>query len=332
MVEISVILVAHTRRKFIYKAIESLLAQTISMDYFEVIVVKNFLDNEIDDKIKASGFVNMLSNRNDLSGKLLEGFKKSTGHIITVLEDDDYYSPKRLGKILSIFKSRQLCFYHNGFHFVDKQGAITGESNQVLPITLKNNSRNTLQLVRRAIHYKAYHNLSSMAFDRCMFHSALQRFGGINSGIDVLLFLLSLSSGRPLYLDPEKLTYYRRHESASNSVEKSPASQDINIKKDEELLGTMEGILKEGVSELVRKQVNLMILERSMYMAIKSSTFDPPFQLSFSRIFSLWLDKIHYLETEFIAISVLYFLSRFNRRLSTRLFVLMAKHRPRNIT
>ncbi|MEM0143780.1 MAG: glycosyltransferase [Candidatus Parvarchaeum sp.] len=49
---ISVVVIAYNRKKFIRKALLSVLAQTISKSMYEIIVIKGFKDKEIDNFIK----------------------------------------------------------------------------------------------------------------------------------------------------------------------------------------------------------------------------------------------------------------------------------------
>ncbi|WP_290705506.1 glycosyltransferase, partial [Ferroplasma sp. Type II] len=56
---ISVIIVAYNRKNYIKQAIESVLNQTLNQNLYEIIVVKNFEDMEIDDFINKNNIKNI---------------------------------------------------------------------------------------------------------------------------------------------------------------------------------------------------------------------------------------------------------------------------------
>jgi Glycosyl transferase family 2. len=60
---ISVIITAYNRKEFLLDAIKSALKQTLPKDKYEIIVIKNFKDNLIDDFI----------NENNIKSILMEG-------------------------------------------------------------------------------------------------------------------------------------------------------------------------------------------------------------------------------------------------------------------
>ncbi len=45
---ITVIIVAYKRKEYIIEAIKSALNQTLNKEYYEIIVIKNFIDKNID--------------------------------------------------------------------------------------------------------------------------------------------------------------------------------------------------------------------------------------------------------------------------------------------
>ncbi len=100
---ISVIVIAHDRKIFLPKALRSLEAQTLTKDKFEVIVVKYYEDNYIDNIINKNSWKNITTLEKSLGGKVAIGVEESKGNIITILEDDDIYMPERLQIIYNAF-------------------------------------------------------------------------------------------------------------------------------------------------------------------------------------------------------------------------------------
>ena len=75
---ISVVITAYDRKVFLLNAIKSVLSQTLDKTYYEIIVIKNFKDDNIDDFIKKNKVIGIISNEESLSGKLVEAFNKNT--------------------------------------------------------------------------------------------------------------------------------------------------------------------------------------------------------------------------------------------------------------
>jgi len=74
---ISVIVTAYKRRQYLYNALLSLKAQTLSRNKYEVIVVKDFEDPQIDNLIKEMGWKSIYSNEEYQGRMVLNGPKKA---------------------------------------------------------------------------------------------------------------------------------------------------------------------------------------------------------------------------------------------------------------
>jgi len=100
---ISVIVTAYRRRQYLYNALMSVKAQTLPKDKYEVIVVKDFEDPQIDNLIKEMGWKSIYSNEEYQGRMYLNGLKEANGDIITFLDDDDKYMPNRLEYVHNVF-------------------------------------------------------------------------------------------------------------------------------------------------------------------------------------------------------------------------------------
>ncbi|AOL17296.1 hypothetical protein BFU36_11915 [Sulfolobus sp. A20] len=69
-VAISVIITAHNRRKFLKEAITSALNQEFDKDKYEIIVMKNFEDQEIDSFMKEKNVKSLYTEEEKLGIKL----------------------------------------------------------------------------------------------------------------------------------------------------------------------------------------------------------------------------------------------------------------------
>lgn len=124
---ITVIVTDHDRRVFLPRALHSLENQSLPRDKFEVIVVKNYEDQAIDNLIKRIGGRNIVTTENNLGGKIAIGVEEAKGEVITFLEDDDVYTPERLQVIWNVFKSqRNLIHFHNEYAYIDEKSNFIG--------------------------------------------------------------------------------------------------------------------------------------------------------------------------------------------------------------
>jgi len=100
---ISVIATAYRRRQYLYNALLSIKAQTLSKDKYEVIVIKDFEDSQVDSLIKEMGWSSVYSDEEYQGRMYLNGLKEASGDIIAFLDDDDTYTPNRLEYVYNIF-------------------------------------------------------------------------------------------------------------------------------------------------------------------------------------------------------------------------------------
>ncbi len=100
---ISVIVTAYKRRQYLYNALLSVKAQTLPKDKYEVIVVKDFEDPQVDSLIKEMGWRGVYSDEEYQGRMYLNGLKEADGDIIAFLDDDDTYMPSKLEYVYNVF-------------------------------------------------------------------------------------------------------------------------------------------------------------------------------------------------------------------------------------
>ena len=100
---ISVIVTAYRRRQYLYNALLSVKAQTLPKDKYEVVVVKDFEDPQVDSLIKEMGWKSVYSDEEYQGRMYLNGLKEAGGDIIAFLDDDDTYMPNKLEYVYNVF-------------------------------------------------------------------------------------------------------------------------------------------------------------------------------------------------------------------------------------
>jgi glycosyltransferase involved in cell wall biosynthesis len=117
---ISVIATAYKRRQYLYNALLSLKAQTLPRDKYEVIVVKDFEDPQVDSLIKEMGWKSVYSDEEYQGRMYLNGLKEADGDIIAFLDDDDIYMPDKLEYVYSVFeRNPDVGYLQHSYRLVD---------------------------------------------------------------------------------------------------------------------------------------------------------------------------------------------------------------------
>jgi glycosyltransferase involved in cell wall biosynthesis len=187
--KISVIVTAYNRMQFLDECLKSLENQTYKD--FEIILVTNFEYN-VQSNIKH------IVMEGTIGEFLYEGIKNSKGDIISFLDDDDMFHPDKLGHINDIFlKNENLAYYHNGAQFIDENGNIIASENKGDDFNMS-----SITIKKECIKLETLKTLKIMQ--------------------DTYMYICGKSSGKDIFLDTLKLTFYRVHESASNFNKSSP--------------------------------------------------------------------------------------------------------------
>ncbi|AWR93949.1 glycosyltransferase family 2 protein [Acidianus brierleyi] len=207
---ISVIVTAHNRREYLRDAVDSVLNQTI--DDYEIIVVKNFKD-EIDDYLKENGVKSVLVGDQTQGMDVISGLKEARGEVISFLDDDDLFLPRKLEKVKEVFQDEEVGYYHNAFeNFLERT------PNNLEKIHIKKDYDYTIidnqEKVKKfgfMFNTETEINSSSISIRRSLFNNSFSYLEKINHAVDVFMFYLALMSEKKIVVDPEVLTLYRIH-------------------------------------------------------------------------------------------------------------------------
>ena len=193
---ISVIITAYNRKEFLLNAIKSVLNQTIDKKYYEIIVIKNFREQNIDDFINKNKIIGIVSNQESLIGKLVEALNIARGTVISFLDDDDLFFENKLGIVYKKFrKDNNIIYYHNCY----------------VPINTNGKTINV-----NKVNIDPDFNMSSISIKKSIVK--INNADKINMLQDTLMYLYALESNEKIINGREKLTYYMVHNSASNIV------------------------------------------------------------------------------------------------------------------
>jgi len=210
--EISIIIIAYNRKKFLFDAIKSSLNQTLSRNKYEIIVIKNFKDENIDKFIEINGIKNILM-EGTLGKFLSEGIKIANGDIISFLDDDDYFNAVKLEKVSQIFeKNKDIVYFHNN-HILINEGKKFIKKNGFLE-SLKINSE---ELLKKSLNINYFgFNLSSISIKKDYYIKYSNLLTELKTHSDDFILFCALDEPTTIYMDSSYLTYYRVHNSQSN--------------------------------------------------------------------------------------------------------------------
>jgi glycosyltransferase involved in cell wall biosynthesis len=218
--EISVIVGAYSRQRYLLSAVGSLLAQTLPRDRFEIIVIKNFRSVDIDRNLEHAGVTALFDEEPRIGRWLRHAVRVSRGPIVTFCDDDDEFEPDRLEKVLEVFHAHpDVGYYRNRVRVIDREGRAVPESawrgheadrgfDALGPVYLSRDGKAGLvDLASRRTH--ATFATSSMALRRELFDGDLGDSFERTQLEDLYLFLAGALSPYGLYLDDRRLTRYR---------------------------------------------------------------------------------------------------------------------------
>ncbi|AAT42890.1 glycosyltransferase [Picrophilus oshimae] len=100
---ISVIITAYNRKEFLLDAVKSALNQTLSKEKYEIIVIKNYNDDNIDEFLNKNNIKNIIMD-GTIGEYLYKGINESKGDIISFLDDDDLFFNNKLEYVYNLFK------------------------------------------------------------------------------------------------------------------------------------------------------------------------------------------------------------------------------------
>ncbi|MEM0136229.1 MAG: glycosyltransferase [Thermoplasmatales archaeon] len=215
---ITVIITAYNRKTYLLQAVNSVLGQTLDKNYYEIIVTKNFVEQEIENYLLNNNVRVLDSASADQGKQLSSAISASNGDIIALLDDDDLFSKDKLESILYYFQSNpDLIYTHNQYKTLRKS-ALSGKT---LYRYIKNDvyiKGGNLDILKRYLKYGVWSNNSSICFRKSFIMKHLKILKEIKSRIDFFIFFIAVIDRGDLMLLSSILTTYRIHESESHSL------------------------------------------------------------------------------------------------------------------
>ena len=245
---ISVVVTAYNRREYLKYAVKSVINQTLDKGLYEMIVVKNFRDSEVDKLIEGNRGRIIEMGDEPIGRYLARGINESEGEVITFLDDDDVYHSRKLERLYKVFnEDENLDYYHHNLIAINKYERILNIDIDRVNTYLRIANINDRINVIKKYGFKCGSGMSAIAIrKRLAYMLAKYVMPYVIDAPDFITFAFALNYGKVLIHEPYTLTFYRVH--------------DKNTSKGFE--GDLKRVVKRGVRTLITNYQISRLMQR----------------------------------------------------------------------
>lgn len=213
---ISVIITAHDRKAYLMNAVLSVINQNFPKQQFEIIVVKNFYDENIDKFLIENKIKNYYTTERSMGTKIKIGIESSRGSIICFLDDDDMFSKDKLSEVFNSMSVNNESFFYNSRILINENNEKIGEEILEDKKIIVSSKKDVNYLFRHRIYF----NSSSMCVKREVLEDKLKYLDKIQRLIDNFILLSAIEYNGKIRISSKPLTLYRVHPSTSRHIER----------------------------------------------------------------------------------------------------------------
>ena len=233
MTDITVIITAYNRKDYLIKAVNSALNQSLDRSRYEVIVIKNFKDDKIDEYLNRNNIKNLVMDGTE-GEYILRGIEEAQGKIISFLDDDDLFAHEKLQYVYEIFNEHQnLIYLHNAYVEIDNNDNLLELNSFSTKVANFNdfiiNQNNNKSIIYGLKHLSDF-NLSSISIAKSIKNTEYIR--QISHMTDTSLFYLALTNNGIVYISPKRLSIVRFHISTTRQ----------NLEDDDAILSFLQNL------------------------------------------------------------------------------------------
>lgn len=215
---LSVVIMAYDRRDYLRAAVRSCREQDLAQSDFEIVVIKNFADPELDAELTASGTRLVLDTSPNVGATVGRALREARGEVVCFLDDDDEFEPTKLAAVDRLFaEDPRLVLLRNSYRAIDVKGRPLPDwpvcewpaAPVKRPVTLGTERE------KRSSTVLPMYNLSTISVRRSALVGRAEEYRGIAAGSDSLVFLTALASDGRVRVDPQVWTRHRIHRSVT---------------------------------------------------------------------------------------------------------------------
>ncbi len=233
--DISVIITAYNRRRFLADAIKSVFNQSYDTSKIELIIISNF-DVDLPHPVPTGIKVKTIKLEGTMGEFLYEGVSQARAEIVAFLDDDDMWEPSKVHKMLSSFNgNRELILYRNTVKYIDENGKPINNKRvlDILPCKSKGfhifRKEGLIKALPVILTCGGDFNLSTFSIRKKIIESPkYEKLRLIESGPDAFFFWIVVLTQGEFGMESERLTLYRVHNlNVSGSIDTSSKSSEI---------------------------------------------------------------------------------------------------------
>jgi glycosyltransferase involved in cell wall biosynthesis len=252
----SVIIIAYNRKEFIFRAISSVIEQTIDKNLYEVICVTNY---DIGTEYFESPKFIHIKMEGTIGQFIHSGIKQANGKFICLLEDDDEFEPYKLDHIRRVLVSTDFDYYKDSMSIINEDGeSINRKIGHLLTEEIdlevidqsyyKNNKKLKSTFMMRGVP-------STLTFKRVNAMNMLENLSKIESEIGHYLYYRFIDSNLKILMDRAVLTRYRISSISDSSAMSQKDYARVRIRYCERTLKTYELLIPELNQKEIRSIV-----------------------------------------------------------------------------
>ena len=205
---ISVVVNCFSRKDYLPEALKSTCEQTISRAEYEIILIKNFKDEKIDNFVEENGIISIYTDKITTGSWFEIAESYATGEFISFLDDDDLMHPNKLEMLQSVIKlDPEIVYIHNKSEDSDSIFK-KKEFNRGNIIYLRMDNRAQF---RKSLKNRYYFNLSSITIRKDILQKYMPFISETNHGTDFIMFSTAYMSGGKMLEYDDSLTFFRIH-------------------------------------------------------------------------------------------------------------------------
>lgn len=220
---ISVIITAFNRKEFLEDAIDSVISQTLDKDQFEIKVITNFDNTELENKEKFHGITFLRIDEQGIGKMILKAVNISRGEIISFLDDDDLFFHDKLQVVYNLFKTHKdiVYFRHNFKEFFNDSNFVESDffHQNTLNIQIYKMKVKSKSDIAKAVRLGAPLNMSTISISKNILINYSNAWCMLTTAPDFMAFFSAVcDEGKYLSISEEVLSFYRIHNSMTRSL------------------------------------------------------------------------------------------------------------------
>lgn len=225
-VTVTVAITAHSRERYISRALQSVFAQTLDPGMYEVVIVTDSSSVGVAPKPAPPSVRVIRMSDQSMGRKLAQAIRSAHGSIVSFLDDDDVFAPNKLAWVVRQFRTdSRLGLLHNGLITVDDEERPFMSGRAAMAQTRRRiEVRPGTRLSSRSMEgiFRYMGNMSSVSLRKEWSLPILGTLDRMQGNPEGFFAAGALRQGVAIVVDPMPLTYYRLHTSSAHTMGSDP--------------------------------------------------------------------------------------------------------------